>query len=193
LEDINGAKTAEDVTAAPDPDEWEQEAGDMWDEQESAQEPDQESVQESDPLRDALERLLRLSADFDNYRKRSLREREEWVKYAAQNLIEKLLPIMDSMDRAIESVEIQSEEMRNNLEGFRMIQRQLLEVLQKEGLSEIEAMDQIFDPVCHEAVMQAPAEENQEDNQIVEVLRKGYRYHDRVLRAAMVKVAKKDM
>jgi molecular chaperone GrpE len=134
-----------------------------------------------------------LSADFDNYRKRSQREKEEWGKYAAQNLIEKLLPIMDNMDRAVDSLEIQSEETRNNLEGFRMIQRQMFEVLQKEGLSEIDALNQIFDPVCHEAVMQAPVEEGQEDNQVVEVLRKGYRYHDRVLRAAMVKVAKGDL
>jgi molecular chaperone GrpE len=134
-----------------------------------------------------------LSADFDNYRKRSLREKEEWVKYAAQNLIEKLLPVMDNLDRAVESVEVQSDETRNILEGVRMIQRQMFEVLQKEGLSEIEALNEFFDPVCHEAVMQTPAEDGQQDNQIVEVLRKGYRYHDRVLRAAMVKVAKGDL
>jgi molecular chaperone GrpE len=155
-----------------------------------AEDDEPETVQTVDPLQAAQDRLLRLSADFDNYRKRSLRERDEWSKYAALNLLEKLLPIMDSMDRAVESVETQSEEVQNNLEGFRMIQRQLSDTLQKEGLTEIEALDQPFDPACHEAVMQAPVEEGQQDNQVVEVLRKGYRYHDRVLRAAMVKVAK---
>ena len=136
------------------------------------------------------DQLIRLSADFDNFRKRTLRDREDWSRYAGQNLVKKLLAVLDAMDHAAAAVENAGEEGKRVGEGFLMIQKQLQDILTQEGLKEIEAVGREFDPIYHEAVMQAPAEEGQKDNEIVMVLRKGYMYKDKVLRASMVKVAK---
>jgi molecular chaperone GrpE len=136
------------------------------------------------------DQLVRLSADFDNFRKRTQREKEDWSRYAVQDLLEKLLSVLDGLDQASAAVAQASQEARGLIDGFVMIQRQLLEVLQQEGLKEIPALNEDFDPNVHEAVMQAPPEEGEQDNQVVMVLRKGYMYRDRVLRVSMVKVAK---
>lgn len=139
-------------------------------------------------LKEAQERLLRAHADFDNYRKRINKEKEEWLQYSCMGLIEKLLPVLDNFDLAMSSLAQQSEETRKTFAGISMIIKQLQEALQKEGLQPIEAMGKEFDPVYHEAVMQVPAEEGMNGNQIIEELRKGYLFKDKVLRAAMVKV-----
>ncbi|MGI6606738.1 MAG: nucleotide exchange factor GrpE [Peptococcia bacterium] len=139
-------------------------------------------------LKEAQERLLRAHADFDNYRKRINKEKEEWMQYSCMGLIEKLLPVLDNFDLAMSSLAQQSEETRKTFAGISMIIKQLQDALQKEGLQPIEAMGKEFDPVYHEAVMQVPAEEGMAANQIIEELRKGYLFKDKVLRAAMVKV-----
>lgn len=139
-------------------------------------------------LKETQERLLRAHADFDNYRKRINKEKEEWLQYSCMGLIEKLLPVLDNFDLAMSSLAQQSEETRKTFAGISMIIKQLQEALQKEGLQPIEAMGKEFDPVYHEAVMQVPAEEGMNGNQIIEELRKGYLFKDKVLRAAMVKV-----
>jgi molecular chaperone GrpE len=138
------------------------------------------------------DQLMRLSADFDNFRKRTQREKEEWGRYAAQSLFEKLLPVLDGLDNATAAVETMSAESKKTVEGFMMLQKQLLDILNQEGLKEIPALGESFDPNIHEAIMQVAPEAGEKDNQIVMVLRKGYMYRERVLRASMVKVAKED-
>ncbi len=141
-------------------------------------------------LSQTKDQLMRLSADFDNFRKRTLRDREDWSRYAGESLIRKLLPVLDDMDHAAAAVENSGEEGKRVGDGFLMIQKRLLDILNQEGLKEIEALGQEFDPVYHEAVMQAPPQEGEKDNQVLMVLRKGYMFKDKVLRASMVKVAK---
>lgn len=143
-------------------------------------------------LAQTKDQLLRLSADFDNYRKRTQKEKEDWARYAAQGLMEKMLTVIDGLDHASRSVEQLTPEVQKVVEGFVMIQRQLLDILQQEGLKEIDACGQPFDPNFHEAVMQMPPANGEPDNQVIGVLRKGYMYRDRVLRPCMVQVAKED-
>lgn len=142
-------------------------------------------------LREAKERIIRLMADFDNYRKRVQREKEDWHRYSSMTFIEKLLPVIDNLERALENLNQHSEEVKGIFSGVVMTYRQLADVLQQEGLTAVEGAGSFFDPQIHEAVMQEPAEEGQEDNQVVQVLRKGYRFKDKLLRPSMVKVAKK--
>jgi len=130
-------------------------------------------------------RLLRLQADFDNYRKRARAEKEEHIEYANQELVKKLLPVLDNMDRACSSSEDSAEGVK---EGLEKIAKQFKEILAKEGLNPIECEGEPFDPNCHEAVL---CEEDSEHptNTVVQELQKGYMMKDKVLRPSMVKVA----
>ena len=149
-------------------------------------------AQKEQELLEAKDALLRSRAEFDNYRKRMNKEKAEWFKYACMGLLEKLLPVLDNFDRAMISLDEQNEEIKNIFAGICMIEKQLKEILQNEGLEPIKAVGETFDPLLHEAVLQVPLEEGTEENQVVEELRKGYRFKDKVLRASMVKVAKAD-
>lgn len=145
----------------------------------------QQLEQEKEEL---INRLLRLQADFDNYRKRVRAEMEELESYANFNLIRKLLPVLDNMERACA---VSGECSEGILEGVQMILRQFKEILKKEGVVPIECEGEPFDPSCHEAVMK----EKREDvppNTIVEELQKGYRMKDKILRASMVKVSSEE-
>lgn len=184
--DSLAADTTGDIAAEGTLDEILDQAG-LEDEEPAATETDRKEQE----LKEAEERFLRLMADFDNYRKRVQREKEEWFKYASMTLIEKLLPVIDNMERALDNLSQQGEEVQNFFAGVEMIYRQLLDVLQQAGLEAIEDLGTEFNPELHEAMMQVKAEEGQDDNQVVEVLRKGYCFKDRVLRPSMVKVAKK--
>lgn len=163
-------------------------------ETESEEKPDNELeiqlAQKCAEVEELKERILRLHADFDNYRKRTNKEKEEWFQYASQGVVMNLLPVVDNLERALSSMEQQVDDQQSLIAGINMIYRQLMDVLQREGLQPIEALGQIFDPLLHEAIMQVPVEEGQEDNLIVEELRKGYRFKDKVIRPTMVKVAK---
>ena len=135
---------------------------------------------------DYFNRLVRLQADFENYRKRTQREKEEYFKYAASALCEQLLPVIDNFHLALAA---KDEDPANVVKGVEMIYRQLEEVLQREGLTPVETVGQEFDPAKHEAVMQEETQEHPENTVIAE-LRRGYYLKDRLLRPAMVKVAK---
>ncbi len=130
-------------------------------------------------------RLLRLQADFDNYRKRVRAEKEELIEFANQELIKKLLPVLDNMDRACSSSEQSVEGIR---EGLEKIAKQFKELLEKEGVTPIECEGEPFDPNCHEAVLCEEGSEHP-SNTVVQELQKGYRMKDKVLRPSMVKVA----
>jgi molecular chaperone GrpE len=130
-------------------------------------------------------RLLRLQADFDNFRRRSRQEKEEYFKYANQDLIAALLPVLDNFQRAIAANTNQDDSFAA---GVNMIYKQVVEVLTRAGLEQIEAAGALFDPNLHEAVMSVESEEYGA-NTIIEEHQKGYRLKERVIRPSMVKVA----
>lgn len=132
---------------------------------------------------ETYQRLLRLQADYDNFRRRTQKDRENDRKYKSQSLIEELLPALDNFERALQ-VEAQDEKYA---EGMNMVYKQLKSALEKEGLEEIPAVGEEFDPHMHQAVMQVE-DENYESNVVVEELQKGYKLNDRVIRPSMVKV-----
>lgn len=134
---------------------------------------------------EVYQRLLRTQAEFDNYKKRSLKEREAERKYKAQDLVTELLPAIDNFERALQ-VEI-TDVNKNLLDGISMVYRQLVDALKSQGVEPIEAVGKEFDPNIHQAVMRVE-EEGFEPNTVVEELQKGYMMKDRVIRPAMVKV-----
>jgi molecular chaperone GrpE len=131
-----------------------------------------------------LNDLKRLAAEFENYRKRVAREQESLSVRAAERLVRELLPIVDDLERALEAAE-QHEEAKLE-DGVRLVHRQLASVLEREGLAEIETNGK-FDPHVHEALLSQPSEA--EEGSVIEVLQKGYKLGDRVLRPARVVVA----
>lgn len=137
-------------------------------------------------LEETKERLLRVQAEYDNFRKRTQREKEAAFKYRAQEVIEELLPVMDNFERALQ-VEAKDEAAKNIIQGVDMIYRQLQTVLENQGVKEIKTDGEIFDPNLHQAIAQVN-EEGFESGQITETLQKGYELKDRVIRPAMVKV-----
>lgn len=134
-----------------------------------------------------FERLQRAQAEFDNARKRMERERTDVREYAAMDTAEALLPIIDDFDRALETPGVDPDFHK----GLTLIRDRLLETLTRAGLQPI-AADGYFDPNLHEAVDRGPAESDEDDQKILDVYRTGYKFKDRLLRAAMVKVAVKD-
>jgi molecular chaperone GrpE len=134
--------------------------------------------------RDLKDRVLRTLADYENYRKRSDREKQDYFKYALADSIRDLLPILDNFDRALDH----AEEGDDFHKGVLLIYKQLFDVLKRHGVKPIDESGVHFDPNIHEAVVR---EENAEvpSHTVVAVLQKGYSLHDRLLRPAMVKVA----
>lgn len=135
---------------------------------------------------DLYQRLLRVQAEYDNFRKRTQKEKEADRKYQSQSMITELLPIVDNFERAL-NTEVQDESAKQFIEGMNMVYRQLTDVLKKEGVEEIETTGAAFDPYLHQAVMQVE-DDNYAANTVVEELQKGYKLKDRVIRPAMVKV-----
>ncbi|WP_215142541.1 nucleotide exchange factor GrpE [Exiguobacterium qingdaonense] len=130
---------------------------------------------------------LRIRADFDNFRRRTNEENAKRVKFASQSVIEKLIPLIDNFERALQ-VEATSEDAMQIQAGVDMIHRQLLDVLNAEQVEAIDSVGQPFDPNYHQAVMQEPSDEY-ESGIVTMELQKGYTMHGRVIRPSMVKVA----
>lgn len=130
----------------------------------------------------------RVQADFRNYKRRVEQERERQAKYAHSKLILKLLPVLDDLDRAMDSVKAELAGL-NWVQGIGLIRRKLYSVLESEGLTRIEALGQDFDPRFHEAVVHEEAGED-DGGKVLSVLQPGYMLRDRVIRPAMVKVGK---
>ncbi|MEC2160045.1 nucleotide exchange factor GrpE [Virgibacillus halodenitrificans] len=162
----------------------EQEGKDTADEQLKLQEENEALKKEKDEV---FQRMLRVQAEFDNFKKRSQREKEADRKYKSQDLVNELLPAVDNFERALQ-VET-TEDNAGFVEGITMVYRQIKEALKSQGVEEIDSVDKEFDPNLHHAVMQVE-EEDKEPNIIVEELQKGYVLKDRVIRPAMVKVNK---
>ncbi|MCQ4086168.1 nucleotide exchange factor GrpE [Saccharibacillus sp. JS10] len=138
-------------------------------------------------LEDYNQRLARAHADFDNFRKRTIREKEELGKYASSKLISELVPVIDNFSRALDTP-AEGEGSESFVKGVQMIHRQFESVLQAEGLTAMNTVGEPFNPEFHQAVMQVESDEH-EEGIVVEELQKGYMLKDKVLRPAMVKVS----
>jgi molecular chaperone GrpE len=160
----------------------------MTDEVENVETEEQPEVGELEALKRERDELVdtaqRVQAEFDNFRRRTARERTELFTLANERLVKELLPVLDDLTRALGAAE-QHEEATLE-EGVRLVHRQLAQILEKEGLAEIET-EGVFDPHVHEALLSQPSAA--ESGSVIEVLQKGYRLGDRVLRPARVIVA----
>ncbi len=151
---------------------------------------EEQTVDEAEALREELEaernKYLRLMADFDNYKRRAVKDRQEAEKFRAQSLLVDLLPVLDNFERAL-TTGTGSEESSSLLKGVEMVQKSLLEAVKREGLEEIKSVGEQFDPNVHQAVMQEK-DDSAEAGSVLMELQKGYTLKGRVLRPAMVKV-----
>ena len=139
---------------------------------------------------DYQERFLRKAAEFDNYRKRVERERDQQTRAATENLIGDILPLLDDFERALSPTSGDGHDVPAAYQnGIELIYKQLFELLRKRGVTRIETAEAQFDPNIHEAVTYEPSD-GYEDGDIVTEIRRGYMLGDKLLRAAMVKVAK---
>ena len=136
-------------------------------------------------LKEKSDRILRLQADFENFRRRTAKEKEELATVITQNILGDLLPLLDNFERAMAVEQTDGEAFQK---GVEMIFTQLREVLDKHGLQSIEAEGQTFDPKFHQAVMRVE-DSDAPDGTITQVLQKGYQAKGRVIRPAMVQVA----
>lgn len=141
---------------------------------------------------DSLAGWQRAQADLDNYRRRTERDRDDLARFAAQNVIMKLLPIVDNLDLAVKSADAAAEAnsaVAPVRDGIALIHKQFYEVLAKEGVQPIEAAGQPFDPEFHEAVMRIDTDEHP-DGTVVADLRRGWTMHGKVIRATMCQVSR---
>jgi molecular chaperone GrpE len=137
------------------------------------------------------ERLLRVTADFENFKKRAARERSEAIQFANTTLLQKLLPVIDNFEMAQTAAQTaQGDKLASLQTGIAMIQQQLKAALAEAGLEEMDASGKPFDPTFHEAVSQQETDQVPE-GQVIQQIRKGYKLRDRLLRPAAVIVAKK--
>ncbi|HEV8702492.1 MAG TPA: nucleotide exchange factor GrpE [Candidatus Polarisedimenticolia bacterium] len=141
-----------------------------------------EAVKEKDRLYD---QLLRKQADFDNYRKRMERERDESGAVAAREVLKRLLPVLDNMERALKTAEASRDPLRK---GIELVHQQFLDLLKKEGVQPIESLGTAFDPRLHEAVEVLDVA-GFEPDMVLEEMQRGYTQNDRLLRPALVKVS----
>jgi len=135
-------------------------------------------------------RLLRISADLDNFKKRAAREKQDAIKFANESLLQKLIPVLDNFDAALAAAQnAQGDSVQSLQTGVTMIHQQLRNALVESGLEEVDATGKPFDPNLHEAVSQKETTDVPEGH-VVQQLRKGYRFRERLLRPATVVVAK---
>ena len=151
---------------------------------------EEDSTDEVTKLQDELEaeqnKYLRLLADYDNFKRRTQKDKEISSKFRAQSLLTDLLPVLDNFERAL-AVEAKGDEAVSIMKGLEMVQKSLLEAVKREGLEEIKAVGEPFDPNFHQAVMQEK-DEQAEPGSVLQELQKGYTLKGRVLRPSMVKV-----
>jgi len=147
----------------------------------------EEKVKEFEDLE---ERSVRLHADFDNFRRRSLKEKQESLQFGHQNLVKDLLSAVDDLERALEhGAQSEGSDVQGILDGVALVQRELLGALAKHGVTTIEAEGKAFDPAVHEAIGQVPSAEVP-PNTVLQVLQKGYLIRDRMVRPARVLVSR---
>jgi molecular chaperone GrpE len=163
-------------------------------EMEMADKVDKSEMDEAGTLKEQLaaekDRFLRLSAEFENYKKRKQREIDEFKKFANETIFRQILPVVDNLERAIASAETNSGEGTNLLEGVKLTHKDILKLLEMFSVKVIKAGNEPFDPNFHQAVTRQETDEFPE-NTVTAVLQNGYLLHDRLIRPAMVVVSKR--
>jgi len=149
----------------------------------------EESIELKEQLASEKDRVLRLSAEFENYKKRKQRESDEFKKFANETIFKQLLTIVDNLERAISSVKENSDE-KGLLEGVKLTHKEIIKFFETFNVKLVEAENQPFDPNFHQAVTQTETDDFPE-NTVTMVLQKGYLLHDRLIRPAMVVVSKR--
>jgi molecular chaperone GrpE len=144
------------------------------------------AAQTQERLKDTHERLLRTAAEFDNFRKRMQKEKDDLRKFAVESLLKDFLPVADNLERALDHAE--EHDLRQVIEGVRLVQKMLADALGKHGIVAFSAVGQPFDPNVHEALMQQ--ESDKPAGTVVSEMARGYKLHDRLVRPAAVVVAR---
>jgi len=142
---------------------------------------------DAEKLAELNDKYLRLTAEYDNYRKRTLKEKMELSKSAGEDVLQSLLPVIDDFDRALQSID-ESQDIEAVKEGIHLIYNKLKDVMQQKGVKEVEAKDQEFDTDKHEAVSKIPAPSEEMKGKVVDVVQKGYYINDKILRYSKVVV-----
>lgn len=181
----DGPSSAEDGTTEPAEEGMAAEAGEEVDEL-AGEDPLEAAKREAG---DYYDRLLRLSAEFENYKKRASRELSDFRKFANETIIKDLLGVIDNLERALTSAVDQEGSAGSIAEGVDLTLKEILKILEKNGVTVIAAEGENFDPTFHQAVMQQEAPD-QPPNTVVQELQKGYLLHNRLLRPSMVAVSK---
>ncbi|MFC0232658.1 nucleotide exchange factor GrpE [Vagococcus entomophilus] len=165
--------------------------------EEKVESTEQEEPKENEPselellnekLEEAEDKFLRAQAEIANMRSRFQKEREDAAKYRAQDLAKELLPAIDNLERALQT-EVTDDQGSSLKKGIEMVLESLNHALKQAGIEEIPSLGETFDPNLHQAVQSLPATDDQKSEEIIQVLQKGYKLHDRVLRPTMVVVA----
>jgi molecular chaperone GrpE len=139
--------------------------------------------------REHYDRLLRVSAEFDNYKKRTSREMQDLAKFATEKLLKELLSVVDNLERAVESGDRTTEQADPLLEGVQLTLDEMLKMLDRYKVTPVKSLGEPFDPAFHQAMMQEEVDD-QPPNTVVREMQKGYMLHDRLLRPALVAVSK---
>lgn len=148
---------------------------------------DQEAESAEEKFHKLNEKYLRLAAEYDNYRKRTLKEKMDLVKNAGEDILSNFLPIIDNIDRAKKSVD-ETEDIESVKEGIDLIHKNLKDFIASRGVKEIDAIGKEFDTDLHEAVTKIPAPEEDLKGKVIDVIEKGYKLNDKVIRYAKVVV-----
>jgi molecular chaperone GrpE len=144
------------------------------------------AAQTQERLKDTHERLLRTAAEFDNYRKRAQKEKDDVRKFAVESLLKDFLPVADNLERALDHAE--EHDLRQVVDGVRLVQKMLADALGKHAIVGFSAVGQPFDPNVHEALMQE--ESDRPAGTVISEMARGYKLHDRLVRPAAVVVAR---
>jgi molecular chaperone GrpE len=144
------------------------------------------SRETNERLKDTHERLLRSAAEFDNFKKRAIKEKEDAQKFGSERLLKDFLPVMDNLERALDHAE--QHDLEQVIEGVRLVQKLFESTLAKHGVTGFSAVGKQFDPALHEALMQQ--ESDQPPNTVISEMARGYKLHDRLVRPAAVVVAR---
>lgn len=146
------------------------------------------TVDNLDPVQVEKDKYIRLYSEFDNFRRRTTKERLEWMQTASKDVILNILPVIDDMERALKSMETSETMPKEAVEGMNLIYKKLYSVLEKNGLKPMKAQGQNFDPELHEAITQFAAPTPDMVGRVIDEVEKGYLLHDKVIRFAKVVV-----
>ncbi len=157
---------------------------------ENSDEPVDEMIELKQQVGELKDKYIRLVAEFENYKKRSVREKLDWMKTAAQDTLNSLLPVLDDFDRAKKFAAGENEEGTGLSEGVELVYQKLYNTLKQRGLEPMESTGEVFDPELHDAITEIPAPSEEMKGKVIDTVEKGYRLNDKIIRHAKVVVGK---